>query len=258
MNFAQYTLNMIRNEKPFNLDVVLDSFIPEEMMEVINNVSREFYEMGEDDDVIADIDEAIYEINEKFAVSQSVKPKGQMKSAKEGIKPVEDKTVNNKKPKNDAMKRLAEGLIRDAIPKNDTEVMKLLSQYEKYKKSGMGSEEALDKVERNYLKSQGIKQEPIKKQEEKRTIPKYGYEYVENINKDLVKENKDFKNLGKILSQLLFASSDYSNIKKYLEKNEKSMIDFYTKQNPNKLSGPWFKRDEFIKAFNLLKKKLKD
>jgi len=196
---------------------------------------------------------------EKFEKQNPIKePKGQMKSAKEGIKPVEDKTVNNKKPKNDAMKRLSEGLIRDAIPKNDTEVMKLLSQYEKYKKSGMDSEEALDKVERNYLKSQGIKQEPIKKQEEKRTIPKYGYEYVENINKDLVKENKDFKNLGKILSQLLFASSDYSNIKKYLEKNEKSMIDFYTKQNPNKLSGPWFKRDEFIKAFNLLKKKLKD
>jgi hypothetical protein len=72
----------------FNRAGLDEKSTPEEMMEVINNVSREFYEMGEDDDVIANIEKAVDKINDKFVVSQSVKPKGQMKSAKEGIKPV--------------------------------------------------------------------------------------------------------------------------------------------------------------------------
>lgn len=39
MNFAQHTLNVTRHEKPFDLDTILDSYVPEEMMEIISKLS---------------------------------------------------------------------------------------------------------------------------------------------------------------------------------------------------------------------------
>lgn len=129
----------------FNRAGLDEKSTPEEMMEVINNVSREFYEMGEDDDVIANIEKAVDKINDKFVVSQSVKPKGQMKSAKEGIKPVEDKEIEKSTDL-----RFIEEFTEELRADDDKNGLKMLSRFKNHIKSGMSVEDALNKVKVKY------------------------------------------------------------------------------------------------------------
>jgi len=135
----------------FNRAGLDEDSTPEEMMEVINNVSREFYEMGEDDDVIADIEKAVDKINDKFVVSQSVKPKGQMKSAKEGIKPVDDNWskmgIKERKSKMirhaDVMGKTISMLKKANMKVNEEDLSGIMFDYEEFQ----------DGTIKNYLKN---------------------------------------------------------------------------------------------------------